>query len=62
MTHQEVYWTSKQIAERTHSSVDAVKKWLGSGRLNKTKAGGKTLVSETDFQKFLRESTEKAAA
>ena len=57
----EVYWTTKQIAERTQSSPDAVEKWYNKG-LRRTKCGGKTLVSETDFQAFLKSSTEKRAA
>lgn len=62
MDSLEIYWTIKEVAARLKKSEDCVKKWLGSGRLKKTKAGGSTLVSETDLQQFLRESTEKAAA
>lgn len=58
----EIYHTRQQIADRTHSSIDAVNKWLASGQLRKTKAGGKSLISETDFQDFLRRSTEEDAA
>ena len=57
----EQYWTIPQVAERIHASEPSVKRWLGNGDLQKTKAGGKTLISETHLQDFLRRSTEKAA-
>ena len=57
----EQYWTTRQVAERLHASVHTVKKWLSCGSLRKTKAGDKTLVSETHLQEFLRRSTEKSA-
>jgi excisionase family DNA binding protein len=56
----EQYWTTKQVAERLHCSVDTVKHWLILGKLRKTKAGAKTLVTETHLQEFLRRSTEQA--
>ena len=53
----EHYWTVKDVAARLHCSDDTVKRWLGNGSLAKTKAGGRTLVSETDLQAFLTHST-----
>ena len=62
VSHIEVYWTTKEVAERLRKSPDAVKKWLSSGALKRTKAGGSTLISETNLQAFLKESTERSAA
>ncbi len=58
----EHYWTTKQVADRLHVSTDCVKKWLGRGTLQKTKAGSKTLITESALQEFLKASTEKAIA
>ncbi len=52
--------TIQQVAERCHVSVDAVKGWLRTRKLVKTKAGGRTLVKESDLQEFLKRSTEKS--
>lgn len=59
VTTIEQYWTTKQVADRLHVSNDCVKKWLGRGILTKTKAGDRTLVSETALQDFLRRSTKQ---
>ncbi|HZL29177.1 MAG TPA: helix-turn-helix domain-containing protein [Acidobacteriaceae bacterium] len=53
----EMYWTVNQVAERLHVTPGGVRKWLGSGKLAKTKAGANTLVSETALQAFLKRST-----
>ncbi len=52
-------FTIPQVAERCHVTVDAVKGWLRTRKLKKTKAGGRTLVREADLQDFLTRSTEK---
>jgi len=57
----EQYWTTKEVAARLKCSKDSVKRWLGNGSLKKTKAGGNTLISETNLQDFLKRSTEKAS-
>lgn len=62
MAQFEQYWTMEQIAERVHASVPSVKRWIGNGSLKKTKASGKTLISESALQDFLRESTERATS
>lgn len=55
-------YTYQQVAERFHVSVDAVKKWAGRPddhphKLFKTKAGGRTVFTESQIQDFLRRST-----
>ena len=58
-TEIEQYWTTPQVAERLHVTDDCVRKWLSLGELERTKAGGKTLVAERHLQDFLKRSTEK---
>ena len=53
----EEYWTIDQVASRVHVSPETVKKWLTNGLLPRTKAGKRTLVTETDLQAFIRKST-----
>ena len=57
----EQYWTTKQVAERLQVSADAVKKWLGAGKLRRTKIGGTTRVTETDLQDYIRRCTDRAS-
>ena len=54
----ETYWTVKQVADRLHVGEDCVRHWFTRGQLVRTKAGGKTLITETHLQDFLRRSTE----
>lgn len=58
----EQYWTVEEVAKRLRSSVPSVRRWVGQKRLKKTKAGSRTLISETSLQNFLRESTAEDAA
>ena len=51
--------TIEQVAERSKVSKDCVKRWLGRGVLKKTKVGGRTVVTEADYQDFRERSTEK---
>jgi len=60
--HFEQYWTTKEVAARLRVSHDCVRRWLSKELLAKTKAAGRTLVSETQLQDFLRRSTENDAA
>lgn len=53
----EQYWTTRDVAERLHCTVDCVKKWLAQGRIERTKAGSRTLISESALQDFLARST-----
>lgn len=62
ITVLETYHTIPQVAERLHKTPAAVSKWLSRGLLKRTKAGGSTLISETDLQDFIRRSTEQAKA
>lgn len=57
----EQYWTTSQVADRLHVTVDGVKKWLKKGQLRKVKAGSKTLITETDLQQFIAESTRRSS-
>lgn len=56
----EQYWTIPQVAERLQSGESTVRKWLTQRRLKKTKAGDRTLISESALQTFLRECTEQS--
>jgi excisionase family DNA binding protein len=56
----EQYWTMEQVAERIHASLPSVKRWVGNGSIKKTKAGAKTLITETALQDFLHGAPEAA--
>jgi excisionase family DNA binding protein len=55
----EQYWTTKQVAERLHCTESCVKRWLWSGKLERVKAGDRTLITETEIQAFIVRSTPK---
>lgn len=54
VTQIEQYWTVEQVAERIQCSAVSVRRWLAHGKIEKTKAGSRTLISETALQTFLR--------
>lgn len=56
----EQYWTIRDVMTRLHKGEATVKRWIQKGLLKKTKAGDSTLISESDLQKFLKESTDRA--
>ena len=53
----EQYWTVKQAAVRLHVGESTVKRWLAEERLEKKKAGARTLISEGAIQTFLDRCT-----
>ena len=57
----EIYWTIKELGNRLHVGISTVNRWIATNQLVRTKAGGKTLISETNVQAFLKASTEAAA-
>lgn len=61
MTHQEQYWSVKEIAQRMRCTTDSVKKQFAKG-LRRQKFGGRTLISETDLQAYIASSTAGTSA
>lgn len=54
--------TTKEAAELLRVSHWTVSAWLSQGKLQRVKAGGRTLIAQADLQAFLRRSDEASAA
>jgi excisionase family DNA binding protein len=54
--------TTKEAAELLRVSHWTVSAWLSQGKLTRTKAGGRTLISKADLEAFLRRSSESKSA
>ncbi len=46
--------TTKEAAELLRVSPWTISAWLSQGKLRRVKAGGRTLISKTDLEAFLR--------
>jgi excisionase family DNA binding protein len=49
--------TTKEAAELLRVSHWTVSAWLSQGKLKRTKAGGRTLISKADLETFLQQSS-----
>ncbi len=67
----EKLWTAAQTADYLHVSKYTIYKWLAQGKLQRSKAGGRTLIREAEIMNLiedgapprkLRRSTDAAAA
>lgn len=46
-----------EAAARVRVSASTIRWWLTSGRLPRFKAGGRTLIAESDLESFVRRET-----
>lgn len=56
------YLSVVEAAERVRVSPWTVRMWLTNGRLPRFKAGGRTLIAESDLEAFVRLETSAEAA
>ena len=56
----EKLFTKKEAAAALRVSIYTVDAWLTQGKLSKVKAGGRTLIAESELERFLRENGSKA--
>lgn len=55
-------YTTKEAAELLRVSHWTISAWLSQGKLRRTKAGGRTLISKMDLEAFLHRSSAQQAA
>lgn len=53
--------TTKEAAEVLRVSHWTVSAWLSQGKLKRTKAGGRTLISKMDLEAFITRSSAQQA-
>jgi excisionase family DNA binding protein len=51
----EKYFTPQEIAEKLKVSINTVRKWYASGKLESTKAGRMVRISEQQLDRFLKQ-------
>lgn len=51
--------TTKEAAELLRVSPWTISAWLSQGKLRRTKAGGRTLISIADIEDFIRKSNDR---
>lgn len=51
----EKYFTPQEIADKLKVSINTVRKWYQSGRLESTKAGRMVRISEQQLDRFLKQ-------
>jgi excisionase family DNA binding protein len=51
------YHTIPAAAERLNVSPNTIQSWLWRGLLQRTKAGNRTLIAESEIERFLTAST-----
>lgn len=50
----EKYFTPQEIADKLKVSINTVRKWYASGKLESTKAGRAVRISEQQLDRFLK--------
>ena len=56
----EKYFTPQEIAEKLKVSINTVRKWYASGKLESTKAGRMVRISEQQLDRFLKQRNSRA--
>lgn len=51
----EKYFTPQEIADKLKVSINTVRKWYASGKLESTKAGRMVRISEQQLDRFLKQ-------
>jgi excisionase family DNA binding protein len=57
MSTTEKYYSPKEVAEQLGCSIQAVRAWYRSGKLDAVRAGRNVRISETALQTFLKSWT-----
>ena len=51
----EKLWTAAQTADYLHVSKYTIYKWLAQGKLQRSKAGGRTLIREAEIMNLIED-------
>ena len=52
----EEMFTKREAAQGLRVSLFTIDQWLSQGKLQRVKAGGRTLIRQSELERFLREN------